>query len=147
MPFRRTSVPQPEAGEYSIDTGTAVLKPERGNPGGWLLTIDGMQSSHIDLNDPFRLEFEYMRWMAGLIEDRWPECSTRVRVLHLAVLVRRWFGLPQAPLLKIRVGEAREVTTELTAGSRDVVVRDVFLAGSPCRTCSRRSSPPRLSGC
>lgn len=113
-----------------------------------------MQSSHIDLADPLRLEFEYMRWIVSLIEDRWSQ-SSRVRALHLgggacsvarylvakfpdsrntvveidaalANYVREWFGLPKAPLLKIRVGEAREVTTALSAGSRDVIIRDVF---------------------
>lgn len=144
----------PVAGEHRIDTGLAELEEEPGNPGSWLLRINGMQSSHVDLNDPLRLDFEYMRWMAALIEDRW-SAAERLRVLHLgggacslarylvarfpnsrntvveidgqlAVNVREWFGLPKAPLLKIRVGEAREVTTSLTENSRDVIVRDVF---------------------
>ncbi|WP_394940598.1 spermidine synthase [Psychromicrobium sp. YIM B11713] len=142
------------AGEYRIDTGLAELEPEPGNPDGWLLKINGMQSSHIDLANASRLEFEYMQWLVSLIEDRWPT-SHRVRVLHLgggacsvarylsnkypdsrntvveidgqlAEYVRDWFGLPRAPLLKIRVGEAREVTTALSPDSRDVVIRDVF---------------------
>ncbi|MCW1250570.1 fused MFS/spermidine synthase [Acaricomes phytoseiuli] len=162
MPGRRA--PEPRAGEHSIETGVAELQQEPGSPDSWLLTINGMQSSHIDLSDPLRLEFEYMRWMASLILDRWPERNTRLRVLHLgggacalarylvatypdsrntvveidatlAALVRDWFGLPQAPLLKIRVGEAREVTEQLSAGSRDVVIRDVF---------SGRFTPPPL---
>lgn len=45
---------------------------------------------------------------------------------RLAELVREWFDLPRAPLLRIRVGEARAVTESLTPGTRDVVVRDVF---------------------
>lgn len=144
----------PVAGEHRIDTGLAELEEEPGNPGSWLLKINGMQSSHVDLNDPLRLDFEYMRWMVALIEDRW-SLTERLRVLHLgggacslarylvatfpnsrntvveidgqlAVNVREWFGLPKAPLLKIRVGEAREVTSSLTENSRDVVIRDVF---------------------
>ena len=101
-------------------------------------------SSHIDLADPLFLDFEYMRWMAALIESRWPRRgrSTRrqkLRGLHLgggacslaryfhaaypdarqvvveldgklAEYVRGWFDLPKAPLLRLRVGEAREVT-------------------------------------
>ncbi|WP_449374080.1 spermidine synthase [Arthrobacter psychrolactophilus] len=47
----------------------------------------------------------------------------------LANYVRDWFDLPRAPLLKIRVGEAREVTQSLTEASRDLIIRDVF-AGS-----------------
>ncbi|MDG3008737.1 spermidine synthase [Rhodococcus sp. D2-41] len=45
---------------------------------------------------------------------------------RLAVLVREWFDLPRAPLLRIRVGEARAVTETLTENSRDLVIRDVF---------------------
>lgn len=45
---------------------------------------------------------------------------------RLAELVRRWFDLPRAPLLRIRVGEAREVVEALTPGTREIVVRDVF---------------------
>ena len=33
----------------------------------------------------------------------------------LADYVRGWFDLPKAPLLRLRVGEAREVTESLTA--------------------------------
>lgn len=144
----------PVPGEYPIDTGLAELEADPGSPGSWLLKINGMQSSHVDLHDPLRLDFEYMRWMAGVIEDRWGS-DERVRALHLgggacsfarylvakfpdsrntvveidgklAVYVREWFGLPKAPLLKIRVGEAREVTAALTESSRDVIIRDVF---------------------
>lgn len=45
---------------------------------------------------------------------------------RLAELVREWFELPRAPLLRIRVGEARAVTESLTPATRDVVLRDVF---------------------
>ena len=45
---------------------------------------------------------------------------------RLAELVREWFDLPRAPLLRIRVGEARAVTESLSPATRDVVVRDVF---------------------
>ncbi|WP_129660075.1 spermidine synthase [Rothia uropygialis] len=44
----------------------------------------------------------------------------------LAASVREWFDIPRAPTVKIRVGEAREVTESFVEGSRDVVLRDVF---------------------
>ena len=47
----------------------------------------------------------------------------------LAEYVRGWFDLPKAPLLRLRVGEAREVTESLTPQTRDLIIRDVF-AGS-----------------
>ena len=134
----------PAAGTYRIDTGVAELVPDGDNPSGWLLKLNGVQSSHVDLADPLRLEFEYMRWIVALVESQWSR-SARLRVLHLggaacslarylvaaypdsrnvvveidarlAEYVRGWFSLPRAPLLKIRVGEARQVTESLRRG-------------------------------
>ncbi|MCQ9162629.1 MULTISPECIES: spermidine synthase [unclassified Arthrobacter] len=148
------SLAGPVAGLHATDTGTAELVPDGDNPHGWLLMLNGVQSSHVDLADPLRLEFEYMRWIMALVQDRWPP-EAKLRTLSLggaacsmprflvaaypgsrnvvveidgklAALVRDWFGLPRAPLLKIRVGEARQVTESLTAGSRDLIIRDVF---------------------
>ncbi|MHA7175111.1 spermidine synthase [Arthrobacter sp. Sr24] len=147
----------PVAGSFQTDTGTAELIPDGDNPNGWLLMLNGVQSSHVDLADPLRLDFEYMRWIMALVQDRWP-ASEKLRTLSLggaacamprylvaaypnsrnvvveidgalANYVRDWFDLPRAPLLKIRVGEAREVTESLTEDSRDLIIRDVF-AGS-----------------
>ncbi|MDP5226385.1 MULTISPECIES: fused MFS/spermidine synthase [Arthrobacter] len=150
---------QPVEGVYQVDQGTAVLERDPDLANGWLLRLNGVQSSHIDLDDPGHLSFEYMRWIAALVEDRWPAGTTeRVRLLHLggaacslaryfhhthpesrqvvveldaalAAVVREWFGLPRAPFLRLRVGEAREVTESLSPASRDVIIRDVFTQG------------------
>jgi spermidine synthase len=146
--------PRPEIGEFPIDTGTCELEPDPYNPNGWVLRINGVPSSHIDLADPLQLDFEYMRWIASLVDSRWAP-SDRLRALHLgggacslarrfaashaqarqvvveldgrlAELVRAWFDLPRAPLVRIRVGEARAVTESLSEGSRDLLIRDVF---------------------
>jgi hypothetical protein len=168
----------PIEGVYYIDTGDCELIADQDNSNGWLLKINGVMSSHIDLADPLFLDFEYMRWMAALIESRWPpqprkggqdggqnggrngvqDGPARLRGLHLgggacslaryfhaafpdarqvvveldgtlAEYVRGWFDLPKAPLLRLRVGEAREVTESLTPDTRDFIIRDVF-AGS-----------------
>lgn len=162
----------PVEGVYYIDTGDCELVADQDNSTGWLLKINGVMSSHIDLADPLFLDFEYMRWMAALIESRWPPSSSaappaggghklrglhehKLRGLHLgggacsmaryfsaaypgarqvvveldgklAEYVRGWFDLPKAPLLRIRVGEARAVTETLTAHTRDFIIRDVF---------------------
>ena len=155
----------PMEGIYYIDTGDCELIADQDNSNGWLLRINGVMSSHIDLADPLFLDFEYMRWMAALIESRWPVVSGkggsqqsephRLRGLHLgggacslaryfhaaypdarqvvveldgklAEYVRGWFDLPKAPLLRLRVGEAREVTETLTPDTRDFIIRDVF---------------------
>ena len=154
-----TAAPEggPVPGVHTIDTGTCELVPDRFNPNGWVLQINGVPSSHIDLADPARLDFEYMRWISSLVTSQWAS-TFRLRALHLgggacslarsfavtfpdarqvvveldgalAGLVREWFNLPRAPLLRIRVGEAREVTESLSDNSRDLIIRDVF-AGS-----------------
>ncbi|MET3807373.1 spermidine synthase [Nakamurella sp. UYEF19] len=146
----KPSVPKP--GVYPIDSGTAELVQDRDNPLGYLLLINGVQSSHIDLGDPTWLDFEYMRWIAAVIGSALPDplrvlhlgaaaCSLARHLIdghpgsqHLAVdtdaelsrLVRVWFDLPRAPALRIRVGDAREVTESLADDSYSVVVRDVF---------------------
>ncbi|QNG20478.1 spermidine synthase [Rhodococcus triatomae] len=144
----------PTPGVYPIDTGTCELVADSLHPQGWVVKVNGVESSHVNLSDPQRLDFEYMRWIAMLVRERWP-VDARLRALHLgggacslarhvaavypqsrqvvveidgklAELVRTWFDLPRAPRLRIRVGEAREVTESLTEATRDLVIRDVF---------------------
>lgn len=64
------------------------------------------------------------RWTA----HEWPEARQVVVELdgRLVELVRGWFDLPRAPMLRVRAGEARAVTESLTASTREVVIRDVF---------------------
>ncbi|MGK9272324.1 fused MFS/spermidine synthase [Williamsia muralis] len=155
QPKARNDSGGPQPGVYPIDTGSCELVRDHLTD-GWILNVNGVQSSHINLSDPTQLDFEYMQWMAALIADRWP-ASSRLRVLHLgagacsmarhlaanypqarqvavdiddtlARLVREWFDLPRAPLLRLRVGDAREVTESLTDNSRDLIIRDVFSA-------------------
>lgn len=149
----------PVAGNYPIDTGTATLERDPYDDDGWILKVNGVPSSHVDLADPLRLDFEYMRWMAALVGARFPQGNDggghRLRALHLgggacsmgrwvaaaypdsrqvvveldgrlAELVRGWFDLPRAPLLRLRTGEAGEVLRSLTDGTRDLLIRDVF---------------------
>lgn len=151
----------PVAGTYEIDTGTCELEEDPFDQQSWIVKINGEPSSHIDLADPQTLAFDYMRWISELIRSQW-DSSSKLRVLHLgggactlarafaslypearqvvveldgrlAVLVREWFDLPRAPLLRVRVGEARAVTETLSEDSRDVIVRDVFAGSSTPR--------------
>lgn len=144
----------PVEGVYRTDTGTCELVRERSGAPAWILKVNGAESSWIDPDDPLRLDFEYMRWFAALIEPRWPS-GERLRALHLgagacsmarylaaaypqsrqvaveldaelARLVRGWFDLPRAPRLRLRVGEAREVVESLREGTRELIIRDVF---------------------
>jgi spermidine synthase len=139
---------------YDTDTGTCELVKDPYRDSGWILEVNGVPSSHIDPDDPTLLEFEYMRWITMLVHSQFSR-DTRLRALHLgggactmarylaatypdarqvvveidgrlAELVREWFDLPRAPMLRIRVGEGRAVLTSLTDATRDVIIRDVF---------------------
>ncbi|MHC6218960.1 spermidine synthase [Arthrobacter sp. MMS24-S77] len=158
----------PVEGVYYIDTGDCELVADPDNSNGWLLKINGVMSSHIDVAEPLFLDFEYMRWIAALVESKWPpEAKPKLRALHLgggacslaryfhaaypdarqvvveldgklAEYVRGWFDLPKAPLLRIRVGEAREVTESLTPDTRDLIIRDVFAGAFTPRALTTR---------
>jgi spermidine synthase len=147
----------PIEGEFPIDTGIGKIEKDPFSDGGWLLWVNGVQSSHI-ADNPLTLEFEYMQWIAAAINDLIPDPAEKMTMLHLgggACTLARWglaaypnsrhvvveidgkladrvreaFDLPRAPLLRIRQGEARSVLETLTDGTRDVIIRDVF-AGS-----------------
>jgi len=144
----------PVEGTWDTDTGTVRLERDPYSRDAWTVYVNGVPSSHVDLEHPERLDFEYMRWMACLLQERWAAPS-RLRALHLGggacsmarwihathpdarqvvveldarltVLVREWFKLPAAPLLRIRPGDAGEVLPTLSEDSRDIVIRDVF---------------------
>jgi spermidine synthase len=101
------------------------------------------------------LGFEYLQVMAAVIASHRRPPPAPLTVLHLGAggcalawalqlqrpgsrqlaveidaalvaLVREWFDLPRAPLLRLRVGEAAAVVAGRAPGSADVVVRDVF---------------------
>jgi len=141
-------------GPVPIDTGTVELVRVPGDPSGVTVYVNGAESSHVDLAEPGRLEFEYMQQMMATVDATVPP-GTPLRAVHLggaactlaravdarrpgsrqiaveidgalAAHVRRWFALPRAPRLRIRVGDARDTLATLRPGSQDVVVRDVF---------------------
>jgi len=138
----------------SIPTGTVELLRSADDPSGITVLVNGVPSSHLDLDDPLRLSFEYMQQMAVLIGHAAPAGSP-LAVVHLGAagcalarhvhasrpgsrqiaveldtalpeLVRAWFDLPRAPALRIRSGDAREQLAAMADSSADVVVRDVF---------------------
>jgi spermidine synthase len=118
------------------------------------LLVNGVPSSHLDLADPERLDFEYMQQMAAVL-DHLPPADGPFRAVHLGAagcalarwgharfpgarqvavdldpvlvaLVRDWFDLPRSPALRLRAGEARAELGTLPDASADAVVRDVF---------------------
>ena len=57
------------AGVYPISTGEAELVPDGYHADGWLLLINGVQSSHVIVGQPRMLDFEYMRWIAAVLDS------------------------------------------------------------------------------
>lgn len=153
-----TRLPLP-VGQVRIATGTVEVVRDRTEPQSVTVLVNGVPSSHLNLDDPTWLEFEYMQQMAVMIRHlrpgpldavhlgaaactlpRWLEAerpgSRQVAVDldgELLTLVRTWFDLPRSPRLRLRAGEAREVLSVLPDASADVIVRDVFAADSTPR--------------
>lgn len=150
----RRGAPQPSAGLWPVATGTAALVPDGDGRRGWTLMVNGVPSSHVDLDDPLRLDFEYMRWMADLLDVLVP-AGEPLRVAHLGGagctlaryvaatregsrqivleidpgvldVARRAFGFRSSSRLRLRVADARQGLADLPQAGQDVVVRDAF---------------------
>jgi len=55
-------------GVYPIDAGEAELLGDANRDGGWMLSVDGVPQSYVDLDDPGYLDFEYMQLMAEVVD-------------------------------------------------------------------------------
>ena len=65
-----------------VDHGLAELVRDPDRPQGWTLLVDGTAQSHVDLDDPTHLEFEYVRRI-GHVVDLLAEPTAPLRALHL----------------------------------------------------------------
>jgi len=137
-----------------IDQGIAEIVPDPDRPGAHTLLVEGTAQSHVDLADPARLEFEYMRWLGFLIDllapagdplaalhlggGAWtlprylahtrPGSRQRVVEIDAALIdfVREELPLPRNCGVRVRPGDAREVLSGLRADSVDLMIVDVF---------------------
>jgi spermidine synthase len=141
-------------GSWPVDTGRAELLPDGDGRRGWTVVVNGVPSSHVDLDDPTRLDFEYVRWMAAVLDALAP-AREPLRVVHLGgagctvaryvaatrpgsrqvvleidaavvALARRAFGLRSSSALRLVVADARAGLADLRTGGYEVVVRDAF---------------------
>jgi predicted O-methyltransferase YrrM len=136
--------------------GRTELLRDADRPAAWMLLIDGVPQSHVDLDDPGYLDFEYVRRIGHVIDAAAP-AGQPLRVLHLgagALTLARYVAAtrpgspqlaveadaelvdlirlrlpPRNPRLRIRVGDARAELERLRPGSFDVVIADVFDGG------------------
>ncbi len=70
------------AARQQVDAGVAELVGDPDRPRAWTLLVDGTPQSHVDLDDPRHLEFEYVRRLGHLI-DVAAAGGAPLRVLHL----------------------------------------------------------------
>jgi spermidine synthase len=151
---RRSTVRRLDASDRAqVEQGTAELVPDPDHPRSWTLLLEGTPQSHVDLLDPTRLDFEYVRWL-GYLTEAIREPREPLNVLHLgggAWTLARYLAatrpgsrqrvvdvdpaliefvrarLPsEGSGIRVRAGDAREVLTGLTDTSVDLIVVDVF---------------------
>nr|WP_246311854.1 MULTISPECIES: fused MFS/spermidine synthase [Leifsonia] len=128
---------------------TASVEPDRFVPGAYQLVVDGTPQSHVNLDDPSQLFFEYVQRMGNVI-DLIGEPGEPITAVHLGAgaltlpryvaytrpgsrqqvvelesklveLVREELPLPRYAQIRIRHGDAREVVGKLPAGLRGEV--------------------------
>lgn len=139
----------------SVGSGEAELLADADRPGGWLLLVDRIRQSYVDLDDPTYLDFEYMRNMADVLDGLAPgplavthvgggACAFARYVaatrpgssqivlepdVELIELVRARLPLPRGARIRIRPQAGRPGVAALGDASADVVVLDAYLGG------------------
>ncbi|MBO4260065.1 spermidine synthase [Streptomyces griseorubiginosus] len=143
-----------EAVVEAVDGGLAELIPDRDRARAWTLLIDGAPQSHVDLDDPGHLSFEYQRRLGHVIDLAAPPgrpvhavhlgggaltlaryvAATRPRSTQQVVerdaalvqLVRRELPLDPNARIRVRATDAREGLAKVMDGWADLVIADVF---------------------
>ncbi len=147
----------PATPSYPIATDfvTVEIREDRDHPGGRLLLMDGVEASHVDLEDPTRIVFEYLRHLVGVVDAMFPArdpldafqvgggpCTlarflvatrrrARVTVVErdagIVQVSRDHLMLDDVPRLDVRVGDGREAVEALAPASLDLLVVDAFI--------------------
>ncbi|MGY1641127.1 spermidine synthase [Geodermatophilus sp. SYSU D00703] len=141
-------------GPTPVAGGVAELLGDADRDGSWVLLVNGTPQSHVDLEDPSHLEFEYVRRM-GHVLDLAAEEGRPIDVVHLGGgaltlpryvaatrpgsrqrvvevdqpltdLVRAHLPLPRGARVRVRAADARAGLEALPPAGADVVVSDVF---------------------
>jgi hypothetical protein len=127
----------------------AVIEPDRWVPGSYTLVVDGTPQSHVNLDNPSELFFEYVQRIGHVIDQlgmpgepltavhlgagaftlpRYIEATrpgSRQQVVEiesdLVDLVRENLPLPRNASIRVRHGDAREVLGKFPAGLRGEV--------------------------
>lgn len=146
--------PHVHPGSHAIPSGILEFVPDANRPSGWLVMINGLESSYVDLADPTWLEFEYVRWIGHVLDLLAPP-GDPLSVLHLGAggctlpryvaatrpgssqqvfeidprlleLVTDAFDLAAVPGVTLAAVDAAEGLRRARGSSYDVVIRDAF---------------------
>lgn len=142
-------MPSP-AVEMTLPSGMrAVIEPDRWADGSYTLVVDGTPQSHVDLDDPSRLFFEYVQRIGHVI-DEWGDPGEPMTALHLGAgaltlpryieatrpgsrqqvieldeqliaFVREHLPLPKKASIRVRYGDARDTLGRLPAALHGAV--------------------------
>ena len=133
----------------------AFLVPDLAYPRAFTLRIGRTDQSYVDLDDPLRLEFDYVQRLADVV-DSVTELGQRLRAIHvggaamtlpryiaatrptsaqivlepdaeLTVFVRRHLPLPARSGIKVRDTDGRRGITELHGWYADLMIIDAFV--------------------
>ncbi|CAM3884061.1 spermidine synthase [Kibdelosporangium persicum] len=141
-------------GRREVRFGTAEVIRDLDRPDGWLLSVDGVAQSYVDLDDPTHLEFDYVRRIGDVIDclpagplttvhigggactlPRYVAATrpgSRQLVLdpdeELIDLVRERLDLRSVPALRVRISDGREGIATRGEDSADLVVLDAFVS-------------------
>lgn len=151
---KRTREPVP--GRYPVAGGEVELLRDLDRPDGWMIVVNGVPQSYVDLSDPTYLDFSYVQLIA-LVIDALPEgpldavhigggactipryiSAKRPGSRHIVVepdaalvrLVREQLRLNSVPRLKVRVLDGRTAVAALADRSTDLFVLDAFTGAS-----------------
>ena len=145
------------AGGVRTDGGIAHVLADENRPGGWLLTLDRIRQSYVDLDDPTYLDFEYVQGFVDVLESA-REPGERLDVTHvgggalafpryvkhtrprssqivfepdaaLTRYVREKLPLPPRSGIRVRPEFGRPGVAALADDSADVLVLDAYAGG------------------
>jgi hypothetical protein len=143
----------PRPGSWATASGLAEVVADADRPGAYLLVVDSVAQSYVDLVEPTHIEFGYVRLLALLLDlhDRPPPAP--MSVVHVggggATLARYVAetrpGSPQTVIendralalgvrarlggdgFRLIVGDGREELSQLPGGETDAVITDAFV--------------------
>lgn len=152
---RRGAVLKPASLVLRAGIDGALLVPDLAYPRAFTLRVGRTDQSYVDLDDPLRLEFDYVQRLADVL-DSVAEPAQRIRVVHvggagmslpryvaatrptsaqvvlepdseLTAFVRRHLPLPVRSGIKVRGTDGRRGIAELADRYAELVIIDAFV--------------------